>query len=78
MRGNEFLVFPPQCGKMTSLLPLRFYVKSILENLEIQNQPFLHFVKAKIYPNQKYRVSKTAKMADFELLYSPKLISRKI
>ena len=32
-----------QCGNLTILLPLRFYVKSILENLEVQNLPFLQF-----------------------------------
>ena len=32
-----------QCGNLTNLLPLRFYVKSILENLEAQNLPFLQF-----------------------------------
>ena len=32
-----------QCGNLTNLLTLRFYVKSILENLEVQNVPFLQF-----------------------------------
>ena len=39
---------------------------------------FCTFLKAEIYQNQKSRASKTAKMTDFELLDSPKLISRKI
>ena len=38
---------------------------------------FCTFLKTEIYQNQKSRASKTAKMADFELLDSPKLISRK-
>ena len=33
----------PHCGNLTNLLPLRFCVKSILENLEVQNLPFLQF-----------------------------------
>ena len=35
--------FPPQCGKMTNLLSLRFYVKSMLENLKVLNLPLLQF-----------------------------------
>ena len=77
---------------MTKFLPLRFYVKSlfndfrvsktailtILEALNVDFGKFLNFLKAEIYQNQKSRASKTAKMADFELLDSPQLISRKI
>ena len=77
---------------MTNFLPLRFYVKSffddfrvsktailtILEALNVDFGKFLHFLKAKIYQNKKSRASKTVKMVDFELLDSPKMISRKI
>ena len=34
---------PSQCGNLKNLLSLRFYVKSILENLQVQNLPFLQF-----------------------------------
>ena len=51
---------------------------AILEALNFDFGKFLHFVKVKIYQNQKSRASKIAKMADFELLDYPKLISRKI
>ena len=37
------VIIDSQCGKITNLLPFRFYVKSILENLEVQNLPFLQF-----------------------------------
>ena len=39
---------------------------------------FLHFLKAEIYPNQKFSTPKMAKIAVLDLLDSPKLISRKI
>ena len=32
----------PQCGNVRIFLPFRFYVKSILRNQEVQNQPFEH------------------------------------
>ena len=46
-----------QCGNFRIFVSLRFYVKSILDILEVQNQPFhnldsyefLHFLKAEIY-----------------------------
>ena len=36
------LVHTTQCGNFRIFLSLRFYVKSILGILEVQNQPFLH------------------------------------
>ena len=33
----------PQSVTLTNLLPLRFSVKSILENLDVQNLPLLQF-----------------------------------
>ena len=82
----------PQCGKMTNFLPLRFYVKSffddfkvsktailtILEALNVDFGKFLNFLKAEIYQTQESKASKTGKMVDFEIVDSPKLISRKI
>ena len=35
--------------KVDILLPLRFYVKSILKNLEVKTAVFLQFLKAEIY-----------------------------
>ena len=77
---------------MTNFLPLRFYVKSffddfrvsktailtILEALNVDFGKFLNFLKPEIHQNLKSRASKTGKIADFELVDSPKLISRKI
>ena len=81
-----------KCGNFMSLLSFRFYVKSILEILEVQNLPFwhilrlwififyelLHFWEVEIDQINKIRSLKMAKTADFALLESPKLISRKI
>ena len=39
---------------------------------------FLHYLKAEIYQNTKFRGPKIAKMAFFELSHSAKLFSRKI
>ena len=80
------------CVEKKNFCHFRFYVKSlfddfkvsktailtILETLDVDFGKFLHFLRAEIYQNQKSRASKTAKMTDFELLYSPNLISRKI
>ena len=33
----------PLCGNLRSFLLFRFYVKSILENLEVQKRPFFNF-----------------------------------
>ena len=38
---------------------------------------FLNFLKAELYPNQKFRAPGIANMAFFELLHLLKLISRK-
>ena len=68
-----------QCGNLTNFLPLRFFVKSflgvsktailtILEALNVDFGKSLHFLQAKICQNKKFRSSKTAKMADFEVL----------
>ena len=51
---------------------------AILEALNVHFGKFVNFLKPEIYQNQKSRASKTGKMADFELVVSPKLISRKI
>ena len=49
-----------------------------LEALNFEFDDFLQFLRWEFYQNQKSKASKTAKMADFEPLDSPKLISRKI
>ena len=49
-----------------------------LETLHFDFNDFLHSLEAEIYQNENVRAPETAKMANFELLYSPKLISRKI
>ena len=61
--------FKTQCGKYIIFLSLRFSVKPI---------SVLHFLKAEIYQNQKFKAPEMEKIAFFELLHSPKLISRKI
>ena len=43
---NDFMkvnVFSTQCGTFKIFVLLRFYMKSILEILEVQNVPFYHF-----------------------------------
>ena len=54
---------------------------AILTQLEVLNFAFyeiLHFLKAEIYRINKIQIPKIGKMTVFELLDSPKLISRKI
>ena len=77
---------------MTNFLLLRFYVKPNLGDLKLSKMlflailgarkfnfnEFLQFLRAEIYQNQKFKASKIAKTADFELLDFPNLISRKI
>ena len=83
---------PAQCGNFRILLSLRFYVKSILGIVEVQKLLFLPFwglwilliwwiaafKKCKNSKKSKFRAFKCVKMADFGLLESSKLISRKI
>ena len=78
--------------KFLVFLSLRFYVKSILGILEVQNLPFqqnikaLNFdvlrifalLKAVNYQIDKIQSPEIAKVAVLELLHSLKLISRKI
>ena len=49
-----------------------------LEALDFDFHEFVHFQKAEIYLNQKFRAPKIVKIALFAILHSPKLISRKI
>ena len=81
----------PQCGNFKIFLSLRFYVKSKLGILEVQNLPFLDiqrlwilifmnfctFWRLKFTKWTKCTAPKMAKMADFALLESSKLISCK-
>ena len=39
----KILVLNSQCGKFSIFLSLRFYVKSILENVKVEKVPFLQF-----------------------------------
>ena len=81
-----------QCGKFSTFLSLRFYVKSILENVKVQKMSFLPFqelwnydfgtfqpsANAKIHEKARFRASKWVRI----IIYGPqkflKLISRKI
>ena len=81
-----------QCGNFMIFLSLRFYVKTILENLEVQNllffthlgalnfdfYEFCTFWRLKSTKLTKLRAPKMAIKAVLELLDSPKLFSRKI
>ena len=49
-----------------------------LEALNFDFHKFLHFLKSEILPNPNFRAPEIAKIAFFELLHPPKLISRKI
>ena len=77
--------------KFQHFLPLRFYVKSIFGIPEVPKLPFrqfwgsgvrfwwlLAFLEGRKLPKINFWASETVKMADFELLDSLKLISRKI
>ena len=79
-----------QCGNFKSFSSLRFFVKSMLQ---VQNLPFLNtyleslkfgfykflpFLKAEVYHINKIHSPKKGKLAVFEILDSPNLISRKI
>ena len=59
-------------------ISLIFYVKSILENLEVQQNAILAISGALKSHQIKCSVFRNAKMADFECLDLPTLISRKI
>ena len=52
-----------QCENLTNIMQLRFHVKSILENLEVQNLPFLQLCK--IVPKSTFRAFKMVKVALF-------------
>ena len=81
-----------QCGNFMIFVSSRFYVKSILRILEVQNQPFYHiqrlwiltfmnfctFWRLKCTKWTKFAAPKVAKMAVFALLKSTNSISRKI
>ena len=51
---------------------------ALVEDLNFDFYEFWHFLKAEMYPIQKLSAPRIAKMAFFEHLHSPKLISRKI
>ena len=70
-----------QCGNFKIFVSFRFYVKSILRIIEVQNQPFyhisedlnfdfyefLHFRKAEIDQTSKFRALKIAKKGSFRI-----------
>ena len=64
-----------------------FYVTQILREIKVNDlkcttnafHDFFHFLEAGMYQNENVGAPEIAKkMANFELLYSPKVISRKI
>ena len=70
-----------QCGNFRNFLSLRFYVKSMLKNLEVIKLPFCHFwalkfvnlvnlslQKVQKFIKSKLRASRCVRMADFALL----------
>ena len=59
-------------------ISLKTALFAFLETLNFDFYGFLHFLKAENYQIQKLRAPRIAKMAFFEHLHSPKLISRKI
>ena len=71
--------YRPQCGNFCIFQSLRFYVKSILGILEVQEAlnfdfyGFLHSLKAEMYQKLKFNASETAKLADFHLFRIPKI-----
>ena len=82
-----------QCGNFKIFLPLKFYVKSILGILEVQNLPFFDsfrgsafwlfvnfctFWSLELTKLTKLRVPKMAKNSIFRTPWYQKLISRKI
>ena len=76
---HEIVSSTAQCGKFSTFLSLTFYVKSILENVNVQQMPYLQFQSlgifdlgtfqpsenAKIHEKSEIRVSKCVKMAVF-------------
>ena len=74
------LASPPKCENNN------FFVTQIFREIKFRFinihsnyfRGFLHFLKAENYSNKKFRAPKKYKMAIFELLHWPKLISRKI
>ena len=63
-------------GNFRIILSLRFYVKSIFGFLKLDK--YRPSKSAQIHINQNFRASRRVKMAAFETLDSPTLISRKI
>ena len=85
LRGRKFLKFPVWYvvlflvqHSLEIFISLIFYVKSILENLEVQQNAILAISGALKSHQIKCSVFRNAKMADFECLDLPTLISRKI
>ena len=76
---HEIVSSTAQCGKFSTFLSLRFYVKSILENVNVQQMPYLQLQRlgifdlgtfqpsenAKIHEKSEIRVSKCVKMGVF-------------
>ena len=89
---GQWILCYTQCGCFMSFLSFRFYVKSIMKNVEVLKLPFwpfrpflkfvnlVHFILQNVQKkkNQNSQPLNVLKMADFALLESPKLVSRKI
>ena len=85
--SNFLIEHTVECEKLRIFLLLRFYMKSILKNLEVLKLPYLQLCSfgnvqpsksANIYRKSKFRASQFVKKAHFALQESPKLISRQI
>ena len=75
----KLIVAKLQYGNLIHDFPVTQIIHEInLETLKVDFYEFLHFLKAEIYPNRKFRAPKIAKTALFDFLDPPKLISRKI
>ena len=77
----RYVLSATQCGNLAIFLPIRFYVKLILQILEALNFDFqsisaLKKCKNSLKPN--FRGAKTVKMAEFETSQPQIFISRKI
>ena len=58
---EKTLHFLMQCGNFKVFLSVRFYVKSILEAVKVQNLPFSLFLGLRIFNVGKFQTSETDK-----------------
>ena len=60
--GKFILCFVPQCGNFRIFTLFTFYVKSILENLEVVKLPFLPFWSSEFCYFGQFQPSESAKV----------------